>query len=184
MLFNLRGITLRPTLIVVVALMLNACVTMISVRVDTASYQQGNLAGTFIVIPPDELSLSGKAISEMITERMLKQGFEKATDLGAPDIAILFSYSIGGASVRSQPDFVRGGHYVYSTRPRSFQLILVDLAESRRKGELTVLWQGETYSTGSSSDILRLAPYFLDAMFENFGETVSNKNWTRTLTGL
>jgi hypothetical protein len=183
MLFNLRVTMLRATLIGVVALMLNACVAMISGRVDTASHQQGTLAGTFTVISPDELSLMDRALSEMIANRMLKQGFERATDLSTPDVAVLFSYAIGDASVWSQPDFVRGGHSVYSVRPRSFQLILVNLAESRQRGELSVLWQGETYSTGSSSDIRRVAPYFLDAIFDNFGETVSNKTWTRPFIG-
>jgi hypothetical protein len=176
------AVMFRAALVSLAALTLNACVGMMNGRVDTASYQTGSLTGTFTVIPPDALSLTDKAISEMIAERMLEQGFERPADGSAPDVAVLFAYAIGGASVWSQPDFARGGHSVYSTRPRSFQVVLADVAKSVEQEELSILWQGETYSSGTISDIRRVAPYFLDAIFENFGETVSDKRWMRPVT--
>jgi len=166
-------------LLSLMALTLNGCAGTISGRVDSASYQRGILTGTFIVIPPDQLSLTDKAIAEMIVEKMSEQGFESASIDDAPDIAVLFSYTVGGASVWSRPDRVTGGHSVHSSHPRSFQVVLVDLARSREQGELSILWQGETYSSGSVSDIRRVAPYFVDAIFENFGRTVADKRWQR-----
>lgn len=43
-------------------------------------------------------------------------------------------------------------------------------------------WQGEIQSSGTTSNFSSLAPEFVEIMFDNYGETVINKNFRKNLS--
>lgn len=112
-------------------------------------------------------------------------GYKKAASREVANVAVLYNYSIGPGrtSISSSPDFVWGGQQVESTTtyPRFFQLIIVDLEKSKIPEKIEIIWQGEIYSSGSSSNITSLAAYFIDVLFENYGSTVTNKNFFKVV---
>ena len=66
--------------------------------------------------------------------------------------------------------------------PRFFQLVIVDLQKSKLPEHVEVVWQGEVYSEGSTSDITRLAEHFINTLFENYGKTVKAKRFRKIAT--
>jgi hypothetical protein len=58
-------------------------------------------------------------------------------------------------------------------------MTVIDLQKSKMPEKIEVLWQGEVYSMGTSTNMFLLAPVFIEALFENYGETVTNKSFRK-----
>ena len=142
--------------------------------VNTVSYSDPPQPPMFIVLSSDSLSLTERNISALIEVKMSERGYRKATSLEAANIGVLYKYSIDPTgSVSSDP----GG--AYTTFPRHFQIAVIDLQKSKMPEKIEVLWQGEVYSAGTSRNISLLAPDFIEALFENYGKTVTNKTFLK-----
>jgi hypothetical protein len=78
---------------------------------------------------------------------------------------------------------VWGGQKVESTTtyPRFFQIVVVDLEKSKIPEKIEIIWQREVYSSGSSTNISKLAVHFVDVLFENYGSSVTNKNFFKVV---
>jgi hypothetical protein len=117
--------------------------------------------------------------------KLIERGYMKAATREKANIAVLIRYSIGQGTVdvRSSPDFVWGGQKVESTTryPRFFQLIVVDLQKSKLPEHLEIIWQGEVYSEGSTSDMMRLAEHFINTLFDNYGKTVKGGRFRKVV---
>lgn len=61
-------------------------------------------------------------------------------------------------------------------------MIIVDLKKSQPPEQVKIIWQGEVYSEGSTSDITRLAEHFIAILFENYGKTVKAKRFRKIAT--
>lgn len=161
------------------------CVATLQGTVSTANYGNPPQEHFFIVIPQDSLSLTERNISSLIEAQMSKHGYKKASSLADASVAVLYKYSFGSGRthVSSSPDFVWGGQKVESstTYPRFFQIALVDIKKSKIPEKFEIIWQGEIYSTGSSTNISKLAVHFLDVLFQNYGLTVTNKSFYKVV---
>ena len=151
--------------------------------VSTAFYAEPQGQRKFVIFQPDSLSLRDKQISDLIAQKLVERGYVKASSQKDANAAVLFKYSVGQGTVdvTSSPDFVWGGQKVESTTryPRFFQLIIVDLQKSQLPERVEVIWQGEVYSEGSTSDIMRLAEHFINTLFDNYGKTVKAKRFRK-----
>jgi len=173
---------LVPVLFII--LLFAACAPLIG-TVSTVKYTEPPPQATFTVISLDFLSLSERNICALIEKRMSEHGYVKATSRETANVAVLYKYSIGPGRthVSSHPDYVRGGQQVTSSTsyPRLFQLAIVDLEKSDIPEKMEIIWQGEIHSSGSSSNISKLAPYFIDILFENLEKTVTNKSFGKVM---
>lgn len=139
----------------------------------------------FTVISKDSISMRERTIVGLIERKMSEHGFIKASSQEVATVAVLYEYSIGSGTtttdVSSSPDFVWGGQKVssesYTRYPRTFDIAVIDTNKSKASGKVEVIWQGGLYSSGSSADMTRLAPRFIDVLFENYGKTVTNKTF-------
>lgn len=165
--------------------MISSCALTLSGRVNTAAYVEIPKSASFVVVSSNNLTLTERNIQTMIVNHMVEKGFQVADDATTADIAAVYSYQIGAGttSVSSSPDFVFGGQQVHSSTvyPRYFQITLVDLKASKLPDKVEIIWQGEIYSKGSSSNISYLAKHFVDELFNHFGQTVSNKTFMKVL---
>jgi hypothetical protein len=167
---------------IVIGSLLAGCVALTG-RVNTLSQTAPPHNPLFKVISPDSISLTERIIREHIEKKMAEHGYRKASPEEVPNVAVLYKYSVGSgiASVSSSPDFVWGGQRVESSSeyPRFFEIVLVDLEKSQAPEAIKTIWQGEVYSSGSSTNISRLAPHFIDVLFENYWSTVTNRRFSK-----
>ena len=152
-------------------------------RINTASYAEPPQKPSFIVVISDPLSLTDRNIGVLIEKKMEERGYNKAASEAEANVAVLFKYGIGAGTTE-----VSGGTYEgrvtvssYTTYPRFFQVTVVDLSKSKLPNKIEIIWQGELRSKGSLDDISRPAPYFIDALFECYGSTVTNEKFTKRL---
>ena len=168
----------------ILGLMFASCTTL-SGTVSTAKYTEPPPQARFTVICPDSLSLTERNITALIEKKMSEHGYVMAASREAANVAVLYKYSIGSGRthVSSHPDFVWGGQQVVSSTsyPRVFILAMVDLEKSDIPEKMEIIWQGEIHSSGSSSNISWLAPYFIDILFENLEKTVTNKSFGKVM---
>lgn len=176
---------MRYILFGVLGLLLGGCVAALNGTVSTATHGNPPQQPLFTVISPDSLSLTERNISSLIEAKMSERGYRKAASRAVANVAVLYKYSFGSGRthVSSSPDFVWGGQKVESTTtyPRFFQIVLVDLEKSKIPDKIEIIWQGEVYSSGSSTNFSKLAVHFVDVLFENYGSTVTNKNFFKVV---
>lgn len=176
---------MRFILFGVLGLLLGGCVATLDGTVSTATHGNPPQQPLFTVISPDSLSLTERNISSLIEAKMSERGYRKAASRAAASVGVLYKYSFGSGRthVSSSPDFVMGGQKVNSTTtyPRFFEIVLVDLEKSKFPENIEMIWQGEVYSSGSSTNISKLAVHFVDVLFENYGSTVTNKNFSKVV---
>ena len=176
---------MRFVLLGILGLLLGGCVAALNGTVSTAAYGEPPRQPLFTVISPDSLSLTERNISGLIEAKMSERGYRKAASRAAANVAVLYKYSFGSGRthVSSSPDFVWGGQKVESTTtyPRFFEIVLVDLEKSKLPEKIEIIWQGEVYSSGSSTNISKLASHFIDLLFENYGSTVTNKSFLKVV---
>jgi len=169
-----------PIFIVFAILSSTACAPgIISGRISTATYQSYPTNATFFVVSSDRLTLTEKNLQNFIAREMEKLGFKRSTESNNADLAVVYSYSIGAGStsVSSSPDFVWGGQKVESSTkyPRYFSVGIIDRGKTINSKEPVFIWQGEIYSSGSSSNIAWLAESFVPELFKWYGKDVTNK---------
>lgn len=173
---------MRLASLIVLGSVLAGCGAL-SGRVSTLSHMEPPHNPLFQVDSPDSISLTERIIREQIEKKMAEHGYKKASSGEVPNVGIIYKYSVGSGvtSVSSSPDFVWGGQRVESASeyPRFFQIVLIDLEKSKAPETIKIIWQGEIYSSGSSTNISRLAPHFIDVLFENYGSTVTNKLFSK-----
>jgi hypothetical protein len=175
-------IYVRMILISMVAISLASCATQLAGTVSAVSYSVPPQPPTFIVISPDSLSLTERNISALIEAKMSKRGYQKANSNESANVGVLYKYSIDPTGSKSSvPDYAVGGHATYTTYPRHFMIAVIDLQKSKMPDKIEFLWQGELYSAGSSRNISLLAPHFIEALFENYGTTVTNKSFSKVV---
>jgi hypothetical protein len=183
---EIKRVKLHPRLIAlsIVGLLFAGCAHL-SGTVSTAKYTEPPPQATFTVISPDSLSLTERNITTLIEKKMSEHGYAKATSNEAANVAVLYKYSIGPGRTRvsSHPDFVWGGQKVVSSTsyPRFFRLAIVNLEKSDIPEKMEIIWLGEVYSSGSISNISKLAPYFVDILFENYETAVTDKTFHKII---
>ena len=64
---------------------------------------------------------------------------------------------------------------------RSFEFALIDFKNSPDPKKPAIVWQAKLHSSGSVSDMSRLAAGFIDVIFEHYGATVDNKLFFKVL---
>jgi hypothetical protein len=148
--------------------------------VSTISYSEPPQPRLFYV-SPNSLSVTDQNIKALIEAKLIEKGYQKAASPETANIGVVYKYSIDqNGSTYSEPDYALGGYATHTIYPRHFQIAIVDLMK-RKPDQVEFFWQGEVYSAGSSRNIALVAPYFIDALFENYGKTVSNVGFSRML---
>jgi hypothetical protein len=153
-------------------------------RVSTTTYQSYPTNATFFLVTSDKITLTEKNIQNLIVKEMEKIGFRHTTNVADSDLAVVYSYSVGvgTTSVSSSPDFVWGGQKVESSTeyPRYFFVGIIDREKTVNPKNPVFIWQGEIYSSGSSSNIALLAESFVQELFKWYGKNVTNKKFITT----
>ena len=166
-------------------LSLVACTLTLSGRVNTISLASPPKQPLFIVISQDSVSYRERMIVGLLEMKMSERGFVKTSASESANVTVQYKYSIGPGrtEVSSSQDYVYGGMNVSSSTeyPRTFEIIVIDDERSKASGKVEIIWQGEIYSSGSSSDMTLLAPNFIDVLYENYGTTTTNKRFFRKL---
>ena len=162
----IAAIFVRMILICMAAISLAGC---ISGTVSTASYSDPPQQATFIVLSSDSSSRTERRISALIEDKMSARGYRQATSLG-----VRYKYSVDPGSVTVDSNGQADWEF-----PRHFQIAVIDLQKSKMPEKIEVLWQGEVSSIGTSTNMFLLASVFIDALFENYGETVTNKSFRK-----
>ena len=174
----------RLVAFVVVGSLLAGC-TRLTGHVSTLLHMEPPQNPLFKVDSPDSISLTERIIREHIERKMADHGYKKASSGEIPNVGVIYKYSVGSGvtSVSSSPDFVWGGQKVESASeyPRFFQLALINIEKSKASETVKIIWQGEVYSSGSSTNISQLAPHFIDVIFENYGSTVTNRHFFKII---
>jgi hypothetical protein len=146
----------------------------ISGTVSAVSYSDPPQPPMFIVLSSDSSSLTERLISALIEDKMSARGYEKATSLEAANIGVRYKYSVDPGSISVDSNGQADWEF-----PRHFQIAVIDLQKSKMPEKIEVLWQGEVYSMGASANMFLMAPVFIDALFENYGETVTDKSFRK-----
>lgn len=168
----IAAVCVRMILISMAAISLASCVRG---TVSAVSYSDLPQPAMFIVLSTDSLNLTERNISALIEAKMSAKGYRKATSPETANIGVLYKYSIDPTGSISSDGYGNAD----TTFPRHFQIAVIDLRKSRLPEKIEFLWQGELYSEGTSRNISRLAPDFIEALFENYGKTVTNKGFLK-----
>ncbi len=127
------------------------------------------------------LTLTEQKVQRHIIDKLSSLGFKQIADAKKVDYIVVYSYDIGSGQtyVSISPDFVFGGQKVSSQTEysRYFQIGLVDRKASMQLTKIIYAFQGEVYSSGSSSNIVYLAKYFIDQIFTNYGQNIDDKRF-------
>jgi hypothetical protein len=174
-----RGALMRNLFLLIgVTVFLAGCVMG---RINTVTYAKPPDNPSFIVISPNPASLTDRNIAALIETKMQAQEFHKAASVSDANVAVLFNYRVG-AQISEVSGYVQqDSSYVGSdtSYPRYFQIIVVNLTTSKLPEKMEIIWQGEIKSKGNLDDISRLAPDFVDALFEYYGSTVTNQRFAK-----
>jgi hypothetical protein len=168
---------IRTILLGLVALSLANCSSILSGTVSAVHYNGPPQPPEFTVLSQDPLSLTDRNISARIEAKMSERGYRKAMSPETANVGVLYKYSIDPlGNVQNIPDFP-----IYTTYPRRFMIAVIDLRKSKLPDKPEFLWQGEVYSLGESTNLSVLAPDFIDVLFEYFGTTISNKEFSKRI---
>ena len=112
-------------------------------------------------------------VASKISSALKKKGYRLASIKDAKYL-LMFLYGMGraGEAVVSSPDFVFGGHEVYSIsqHDRWLHVRVLDADYLRKTKKFSVVWQGSAISTGSSRDLRTVIGYLVDTLFKYFGQ--------------
>ena len=139
----------------------------------------------FIVVLPESATLRDRQIGDQISYHLIQKGYSLAPSKEEANTAVVYKFSIGQGrtTVSSSTNSSTGEANVSSSTdyPRFFQLTVVDLEASKPTGNPVLIWQGEVYSTGSSTNTSKLAKPFIEELFENFGENTNEKSFHKVV---
>lgn len=159
-----------PILLGIIGTCLGGCV---SGSVSTVFYKDPPHPRMFYVISPDSRDPTNRNLSNLIEAKMSERGYTKALSFEAANIGVLFQYSVDPTA-----SVVSDGSTFTTVYPRRFQILVIDLEQSKLPEKVEPIWQGEIYSAGTSQNISRLAPIFVEQVFLNYGQTVTNERFS------
>lgn len=178
----------KSILISVLVFMLSGCAySTMNATVFSAKYNDPPRPTFFVVIHSDLFSFSEKRtekrIVDLIENRMIEHGYRKPYLPEAPTVEVYYEYSIGLGKgyVSNSRDFVDSEQQIKSLSeyPNYFQIYTMDIERSKNEKKIKIIWQGEVSGSGENIDILELAHYLVDVLFDNFDITVENKKYLK-----
>jgi hypothetical protein len=136
----------------------------------------------FYLLLPDELNLNDRQIGDVLAQKMSEHGYRRVNSHKEATVVAGFRYSFGKGKTtfRENSGAAELGYKAIETTtvyPRTFEVFVFDVAGSEASDSLVVVWQGQLTSDGTITDVVRLAPKFLDELFKYFGTTVSRKSF-------
>ena len=171
--------------------MLSGCVySTMSATVSSAKYSDPPRPTFFVVVPSDFFDFTDKhnemRIVDLIEKKMIEHGYGKAYLPEAATVKIYYKFSIGLGQVygSNSQDFVDSKKQMESLSeyPNYFQIYIMGIDHSENEKKIKMIWQGEVYGCGENIDILELAHYFVDVLFDNFDVTVANKKYLKRVS--
>jgi hypothetical protein len=170
--------------------MLSGCVySTMSATVSSAKYNDPPRPTSFVVIPSDFDLLSftekrtEKRIVDLIENKMVEHGYGKAhlPETATVEVYYKFSIGLGQGYVSNSRDFVDSRQQIESLSeyPNYFQIYIMGIERSENVKKTKMIWEGEVYGSGEHIDILELAHYLVDVLYDNFDITVANKKYLK-----
>jgi hypothetical protein len=160
-----------------------------SATVSSAKYDDSPRPAFFVVIPSDFDFFSmtekrtEKHIVDLIENKMVEHGYRKAylPEIATVEVYYNFSIELGQGYVSNSRDFVDSKQQIESLSKYSnyFQIYIMGIERSGSEKKTKMIWQGEVYGSGENIDILELAHYFVDALYDNFDITVASKKYLK-----
>jgi hypothetical protein len=181
----------KSILISLPVLMLSGCAySTMSATVSSAKYSDPPRPIYFVVIPSDLFSFAekrtDKRIVDLIENKMVEHGYEKTYERETATVEVYYKYSIGIGQgyVGSSQDFVDSKQLIESLNKYQnyFQIYIVSIERLKKEKKSKMIWQGEAYGSGENVDIMELAHYFVDVLFNNLDITVANKKYLKRLS--
>ncbi len=168
--------------------MQTGCVYLtMSATVSSAKYSEPPRPTFFVVNPSDLFRFTEKhtekRIVDFIENKMVEHGYGKAYSLETANVEVYYKFSIGlGQGYHSNSrDFVDSRQQIESLSeyPNYFQIYIIDIERSKNEKKIKMIWQGEVYGSGENVDILELAQFLVNVLFDNFDSTVTNKKYLK-----
>jgi len=161
-----------------------------SATVSSAKYSYPPRPTLFVVAPSALFDLTDKStemrIVDLIEKKMVEHGYGKAYLPETATVKVYYKYSIGlgQAYGSNSEDFVDSRILIKSLSDYSnyFQIYIMGIERSKNGEKNEMIWQGEVYGTGENIDILELAFYFVDVLFDNYDITVANKKYLKRVS--
>lgn len=172
-------------------LMLSGCVySTMSATVSSAKYSDPPRPTYFVVVPSALFDFGDKStemrIVDLIENKMVEHGYGKAYLPETATVKVYYKYSIefGQAYGSNFEDFIDSRILIKSLSeyPNYFQIYLMGNERAKKGEKNEMIWQGEVYGAGENIDILELAYYLVDVLFDNFDVTVANKKYLRRVS--
>jgi hypothetical protein len=168
--------------------MLSGCAYLtMSATVSSAKYSDPPRPTFFVVNPSDLFRFTEKRtekrIVDLIENKMVEHGYGKAYSPETATVEVYYKFSIGLGQgyVSNSRDFVDSRQQIESLSeyPNYFQIYIIDIERSKNEKKIKMIWQGEVYGSGENMDILELAQFLVDVLFDNFDSTVANKKYLK-----
>jgi hypothetical protein len=157
-----------------------------SATVSSAKYSDPPRPTSFVVNPSDIFKFTEKRtekrIVDLIENKMVEHGYGKAYPSETATVEVYYKFSIGRQGYLSNSrDFVDSRQQIESLSeyPNYFQIYIIDIERSKNEKKIKMIWQGEVYGAGENMDILELAQFLVDVLFDNFDITVANKKYLK-----
>ncbi len=168
--------------------MLSGCAYMtMSATVSSAKYSDLPHPTFFVVNPSDSFRFTEKRtekrIVDLIENKMVEHGYGKANPPETATVEVYYKFSIGLGQgyLSNSRDFADSRQQIESLSeyPNHFQIYIIDIERSKNEKKIKMIWQGEVYGSGENMDILELAQFLVDVLFDNFDSTVANKKYLK-----
>jgi len=181
----------KSILISFLILTLSGCVySTMSATVSSEKYCYPSRPTFFVVAPSALFDLNDKStemrIVDLIEKKMVEHGYGKAYLPETATVKVYYKYSIGlGQAYGSNSEDIVDSRILIkslSEYPNYFQIYIMGIERSKNGEKNEMIWQGEVYGTGENIDILELAFYFVDVLFDNYDITVANKKYLKRVS--
>jgi hypothetical protein len=158
--------------------------------VSSAKYSDPPSPTFFVVNPSDSFDFSDKRIEmrivTLIENKLVEHGYRKATLPEIATVEVYYKYSIGpGQAYGSNSRDIDDSRMLIKSLteyPNYFQINIMGIERPKNKKKIEMIWQGEVYGSGENMEILELANYLIDVLFDNFDITVANKKYSKRLS--
>jgi len=194
---NMKNVIAALVLIVSLA---SGCASSVHTRVSSISHNPIKSGSTIFLLQGDG-SIESKKFAKLIKIELQENGFVNFTSLENADIVVGYSGGMLGSSTHvgstntpvqvqvfdpltgytsAQTTGYKTNTYSRTSHQREIRIQFYDGVKLRAKKDNPLLWEAVGKSSGSSSDIIAVAPQIIDSIFEEIGKDADSVKHSKT----
>lgn len=151
-------------------------------RVSTIANKELVTGSKIFVTDADALSVTSTQVKKLISGKLIEREYVIVSDEKAADAIVIYKYSVGGGVTEVISNYnSETGEKTFNTTTsylRFFQIAIID-AKSSKPNKPDVIWKGEVFSNGSSPDIISVIKVFINVLFDNYSNSITNKRFDK-----